>query len=719
MTTILTKKKDTTGAPAPGDLTNSAGGAELAVNTFDKRLYTKDAGGNVVEIGTNPSIIDTTTVDTTNLEVTNIKAKDGTASATIANSTGIMTIGSSVLTTTDINGGTIDGTVIGGASAAAGNFTTLGATGVATFSAGTVSAPAITTTGDTNTGIFFPAADTIAFTEGGVESMRIDSAGDVGIGTTNPVAKLHVVGGETRGVGTGFFYSGYRADGTTRQFYLGGSDSQFYINVDQAVPMLFTTNATERMRIHASGGVSIGNTTDSGAGVLNVNSSILSPFAKLIANGTGSSNAGLLLDYSGVVQWQIYPETTTGTLTFTSAGTNRLKLDTSGNLGLGVTPNATWTGSHRVFQFGTTSSVYSLSGSTAVNENSYNDGTNKYLTTNFATRYLQASGQHIWFNAPSGTAGNAITFTQAMTLDASGRLGVGTASPAHNVDVVSASDNRLRVVKTGTAAFNIGADTVAYAYTDSAMTFRVGGTGNGTERMRINTSGDAFINCSTSQISTVGTGRLNIDGSQGLFVSGYGDAIGFGSVYKQSASAVGNNGWPVYFVSSAEAQVGGVRQRAASVEYLTTSSATTGAILLSSGVEFPATQVASANANTLDDYEEGTWTPNVRNANQTSTFTVIIGKYIKIGKQVTCWCSVDGGVTGAATGNLTISGLPFVYETSANWLNFGQWNGSGTFPNGAIVSLSSVSEVYGWSGGGYVTEIKTFFTCSFTYIATA
>jgi hypothetical protein len=55
MAVILTKKKDTTGAPGAGDLTNAAGGAELAVNTADKRLYTKDSGGNVVEIGTNPS----------------------------------------------------------------------------------------------------------------------------------------------------------------------------------------------------------------------------------------------------------------------------------------------------------------------------------------------------------------------------------------------------------------------------------------------------------------------------------------------------------------------------------------------------------------------------------------------------------------------------------------------------------------------------------------
>jgi hypothetical protein len=58
--------------------------------------------------------------------------------------------------------------------------------------AGSNTAPAITPSGDTNTGIFFPAADTIAFSEGGVESMRIDSSGQVGIGTASPANLLHV-----------------------------------------------------------------------------------------------------------------------------------------------------------------------------------------------------------------------------------------------------------------------------------------------------------------------------------------------------------------------------------------------------------------------------------------------------------------------------------------------------------------------------------------------
>ena len=93
MATILTKKKDTTGAPGAGDLTNAAGGAELAVNTADKRLYTKDSGGNVVEIGTNPSTFTVTSPkvvtginDTNNNEVFKITATSSAVNEfTVAN----------------------------------------------------------------------------------------------------------------------------------------------------------------------------------------------------------------------------------------------------------------------------------------------------------------------------------------------------------------------------------------------------------------------------------------------------------------------------------------------------------------------------------------------------------------------------------------------------------------------------------------------------------
>jgi hypothetical protein len=72
---------------------------------------------------------------------------------------------------------------------------------------GTAATPAIRGT-DANTGIFFPAADTIAFSEGGTEAMRIDGSGNVGIGTSSPANKLHIKSNDnTQATGIGSFYS--------------------------------------------------------------------------------------------------------------------------------------------------------------------------------------------------------------------------------------------------------------------------------------------------------------------------------------------------------------------------------------------------------------------------------------------------------------------------------------------------------------------------------
>ncbi len=99
---------------------------------------------------------------------------------TTANIAGAVTLG--VTTATSLQG------IIGNVTPAAGSFSTLGVTGVSTFAAGSAAAPAITTTGDTNTGIFFPAADTVAASVGGTEGMRLDSSGNLLVGTTSAAA---------------------------------------------------------------------------------------------------------------------------------------------------------------------------------------------------------------------------------------------------------------------------------------------------------------------------------------------------------------------------------------------------------------------------------------------------------------------------------------------------------------------------------------------------
>jgi len=139
MTTILIKKKDTAGAPAPGDLTNAAGGAEIAVNTATKRLYTKDSGGTVVELGTNAS---SSTIDALTV-VTSATLSYGTATQVqFLNGSKILTGSSSltwngtILTSTGL-AGPLNGTV-GATTPSTGSFTTLTTSSTVTHNAGTV-----------------------------------------------------------------------------------------------------------------------------------------------------------------------------------------------------------------------------------------------------------------------------------------------------------------------------------------------------------------------------------------------------------------------------------------------------------------------------------------------------------------------------------------------------------------------------------------------------
>jgi hypothetical protein len=80
-------------------------------------------------------------------------------------------------------------------------------------------------------------------------------------------------------------------------------------------------------------------------------------------------------------------------------------------------------------------------------------------------------------------------------------------------------------------------------------------------------------------------------------------------------------------------------------------------------IQFPATQVASADANTLDDYEEGTFTPAFTSTGASFSYQFQIGHYTKIGRSVQCNLIIRGQSSGTLSNEITITGFPF---TSAN-----------------------------------------------------
>jgi hypothetical protein len=213
-----------------------------------------------------------------------------------------------------------------------------------------------------------------------------------------------------------------------------------------------------------------------------------------------------------------------GSLVLQSNGTTTaVTVDASQNVGIGVTPSA-WSG-FTALQITNGMSLWSsASGNAYYNNNTYYDGTNrKYVYTGTACEYVQSGGSHIWKTAASGAAGNTVTFTQAMTLDPSGYLGIGTTSPgsfyASQLVVGSESSGygsiTLATTSTGTnsiyfARSNSGAGryrgSIGYDQTSDAITFRNAGD---TERARITSDGRFFLGKTAAGAANVGLEVLN------------------------------------------------------------------------------------------------------------------------------------------------------------------------------------------------------------------
>jgi hypothetical protein len=163
------------------------------------------------------------------------------------------------------------------------------------------------------------------------------------------------------------------------------------------------------------------------------------------------------------------------TIAFAEGGVEAARFDSSGNLGLGVTPSA-WGSGQKALQtnYGSFSSGSGLG--TAVASGAYWNGTNWIYTINSsAMQYLQESGGHKWFIASSGTAGNTVTFTQAMTLDASGNLLVGTTSATGKI-TVSTSGNTYGIYSENTNTATTS-NYLFWGYASSASRFVVYGNG--------------------------------------------------------------------------------------------------------------------------------------------------------------------------------------------------------------------------------------------------
>ena len=123
-----------------------------------------------------------------------------------------------------------------------------------------------------------------------------------------------------------------------------------------------------------------------------------------------------------------------------------------------------------------------------------------------------------------------------------------------------------------------------------------------------------------------------------------------------------------------------------------TPSGSGGCLQLKSGITFPATQVASSDANTLDDYEEGTWTGTLTGSTTNPTVPVTAtGRYTKIGRQVSISINFESISTVGALGNIGISGLPFANNASVQSIGPTSIYQAGTFTGSPFTRLDTAA----------------------------
>jgi len=430
------KLKNGSGAPLAGDLVQG----EPALDLTNKRLYTENASGTVIEVGTNPTSLTTGTFTSTGIDdnatstaITIDSSQNvgiGTSNATPSNGEGLCIGSGSTITRIDMR-----------------NTTTGDATGDGT---------SLQLNGNNFT-IENREAGYVAFSTSLTERMRIDSSGRLFVGTTDTPSSSNVKQVLAK---TGDCYLQI-ASGATGGGLLGqnGANMLFYTYTGA----VGSESYAERMRIDGSGNVGI-NTTNPLVPLhveTSGTSTTIGDNAAVTLRSKAAGRATTLQFSDGAnANWI---SALSGNLGFATNNTERMRIDSSGRVGIGTTsPTALFT--------------LSSSSNTEIN---IIDGTrtSKIFTQNGGRDLQIQANQDLIINASGGT-----------------NVGIGTSSPSEKLHVKTSAANTTMLVENSSSQARYAVDTdgpYIYALTSGDSALRV--FGETTERMRIDSSGNLLV----------------------------------------------------------------------------------------------------------------------------------------------------------------------------------------------------------------------------------
>ena len=339
-----------------------------------------------------------------------------------------------------------------------------------------------------------------------------------------PVAQTlsvqNVVAGTTDTAGTNFTITGSRGTGT-------GAGGSIIFQTAAASTTGSTQNAlSTALTIASTRAVTI---SAPSSGIALTATGVASSYtAKIIGSSTSGSSLGLLInagttaaDYALVVQ------------NATASSTN-LIINGVGNFGISQTPSA-WGSGYTAIQIGPSLSLWTGGSGAALSSNLYYDGAlRKYITSAFALEYQQniSSGSHIWYVAPSGTAGGTVSLTTAMSINSSGTVTIASAGSSPSLVVNGTSTNADLQYTDGTHTVYLGYTSGATAYIGTQTSANLGLITGNTNRLSISSVGAVTI-AAPSSGNTLGISQFA--GSSQLALNGSTS----GTVSIQTAAAAG------------------------------------------------------------------------------------------------------------------------------------------------------------------------------------